>query len=387
MDGARLLNAAVALAVPASAIGSRVDTVTLCLSKGLGCPFGALLAGPAALMETAWRQKFLFGGAMRQAGMMAAAALYALDHHVDRLAVDHERARRLAEGWHAAGIPVELDRVETNFVQIDTSRLDLPRADVLAASEPRAPGSRHLRPDAHPRRHPSRPRRRRHRPRARARSGGARGASSVPESLPVAELDRLLATAQAEQRMPSVSACVFRDGEIVWERALGVADVATSRAATTDDVYRIGSITKTFTAVLVMQLVDEGRIDLEAPLRTYLPEAPVGPTIRMALSHLTGVQREPPGEIWESMQPPTREELIAGLEDAELVLGPGEQWHYSNLVFALLGEIVMRVGGESYADLLQRRILDPLGLLTHEPQPRGAEGEPLLRRPVHRHGP
>ncbi len=133
LDGARLLNAAIALGVPVSAIGSRVDTVTLCLSKGLGCPFGALLAGPAALMEAAWRQKFLFGGAMRQAGMMAAAALYALDHHVDRLAVDHERARRLAEGWHAAGIPVELDRVETNFVQIDTARLDLPRADVLAA--------------------------------------------------------------------------------------------------------------------------------------------------------------------------------------------------------------------------------------------------------------
>ena len=133
MDGARLLNAAVALGVPAAAIASRVDTVTLCLSKGLGCPFGALLAGPADLMAAAWRQKFLFGGAMRQAGMMAAAALYALDHHVERLVVDHERARRLAEGWHAAGVPVELDRVETNFVQIDTSRLDLPRADVLAA--------------------------------------------------------------------------------------------------------------------------------------------------------------------------------------------------------------------------------------------------------------
>jgi threonine aldolase len=133
LDGARLMNAAIALGVPVSAIGSRVDTVTLCLSKGLGCPFGALLAGPATLMEAAWRQKFLFGGAMRQAGMMAAAALYALDHHVDRLAVDHERARRLAEGWHAAGIPVELDRVETNFVQIDTARLDLSRADVLAA--------------------------------------------------------------------------------------------------------------------------------------------------------------------------------------------------------------------------------------------------------------
>ena len=91
------------------------------------------------------------------------------------------------------------------------------------------------------------------------------------------ELHRILATAQAERRMPSVSASVFRDGEIVWEGVLGVADVASSRAATANDVYRIGSITKTFTAVLVMQLVDAGRIELDAPLRTYLPEAPVGP--------------------------------------------------------------------------------------------------------------
>ena len=133
MDGARLFNAAVALGVPAAEIGSRVDTVTVCLSKGLGCPLGALLAGPAELMEIAWREKFLFGGAMRQAGIVAAAALYALDNHVERLAVDHERARRLAEGWHAAGLPVELDRVETNFVQLDTSRLDLPRAEMLSA--------------------------------------------------------------------------------------------------------------------------------------------------------------------------------------------------------------------------------------------------------------
>jgi len=132
----------------------------------------------------------------------------------------------------------------------------------------------------------------------------------LPETLE-AELDRFLATAQSEQRMPSVSACVFRDGEVIWERVLGNADVPSGRASTTDDVYRIGSITKTFTAVLIMQLVEAGRIDLEAPMRTYLPEAPVGPTVRMALSHLTGVQREPPGEIWESMTPPSREELIA----------------------------------------------------------------------------
>ncbi len=140
MDGARLLNAATALGVTAAEIGSRVDTVTMCLSKGLGCPLGAVLAGPAELIELAWRQKFLFGGAMRQAGMIAAAALYALDHHVDRLAVDHERARRLAEGWHAAGLPVDLDRVETNFVQIDTSRLVLSRDEVLAELRERGVG-------------------------------------------------------------------------------------------------------------------------------------------------------------------------------------------------------------------------------------------------------
>ena len=189
-------------------------------------------------------------------------------------------------------------------------------------------------------------------------------------------LDHLLRTAQAEQRMPSVSACVFRRGELLWEGVLGVADVKAARPATTDDVYRIGSITKTFTAVLVMQLVDAGRIELDAPLHVYLPEVPPGPTVRMALSHLTGVQREPPGEIWESMRPPSRDELIAGLEDAEQVLAPGELWHYSNLVFALLGEIVMRSTGRTYAEVLQERILDPLGLARTSLRP-----SPPLARP------
>jgi threonine aldolase len=131
LDGARLLNAAVALGVPAAAIGRHTDTVTLCLSKGLGCPLGAILAGPADLIERAWREKFLFGGAMRQAGVIAAAGLYALDHHVERLADDHARARRLAEGWHEAGVPVELGRVETNFVQIDAGRLSVSRDEAL----------------------------------------------------------------------------------------------------------------------------------------------------------------------------------------------------------------------------------------------------------------
>jgi threonine aldolase len=131
LDGARLMNAAIAGGVPAAEIGRHFDTVTLCLSKGLGCPFGALVAGSAERMEKARRLKHLFGGAMRQAGIVAAAGVYALDHHVTLLADDHARARRLAEGWHAAGLPVELEQVETNFVQLDAGPLGMSKWEVL----------------------------------------------------------------------------------------------------------------------------------------------------------------------------------------------------------------------------------------------------------------
>jgi threonine aldolase len=132
LDGARLVNAAVALGVRPSEIAGRFDTVTLCLSKGLGCPLGALLAGSRELMERAWREKHLFGGAMRQAGVIAAAGVYALDHHVERLGEDHERARALAGALHGAGVHVDLDQVETNFVQVDVAPLGLTRAEALA---------------------------------------------------------------------------------------------------------------------------------------------------------------------------------------------------------------------------------------------------------------
>ena len=131
LDGARILNAATATGVPAAEIGRRFDTVTLCLSKGLGCPLGALVAGSEELMRKARRLKHQFGGAMRQAGIVAAAGIYAFDHHIERLAEDHARARRLAEGLHAAGVPVDLEQVETNFVQIDVGALGLDTADAL----------------------------------------------------------------------------------------------------------------------------------------------------------------------------------------------------------------------------------------------------------------
>jgi threonine aldolase len=132
LDGARLLNAATSLGVPAAEIGACADTVTLCLSKGLGCPLGALLAGSRELIERAWREKHLFGGAMRQAGIVAAAGVYALDHHVERLRDDHARARRLGESLANAGVPVDLEKIESNFVQVDLAPLGLERGDALA---------------------------------------------------------------------------------------------------------------------------------------------------------------------------------------------------------------------------------------------------------------
>lgn len=132
LDGARLFNAAVASGNAAASYGRLADTVTVCFSKGLGCPLGAVLASSRERIEQAWLGKFLFGGALRQAGIVAAAMLYALEHHVDRLADDHARARRLAHGLADRGLPVDPDEVETNFVGVDVTPLGLTSADARA---------------------------------------------------------------------------------------------------------------------------------------------------------------------------------------------------------------------------------------------------------------
>jgi len=114
LDGARLFNASVGAGLPPAEWARHADSVTICFSKGLGCPLGAVVAGSADFIERAWEGKYLFGGAMRQAGVIAAAALYAIDHNVDRLADDHAQARRLAEG-----LGLDVSAVDTNFVEID----------------------------------------------------------------------------------------------------------------------------------------------------------------------------------------------------------------------------------------------------------------------------
>jgi threonine aldolase len=122
MDGARLFNAVVASGTTARAFATQVDSIWVDLSKGLGAPIGAVLAGTRDFIEEAWRFKQRFGGAMRQAGIIAAAGVFALRHHVDRLAEDHERARRLAYGLaELRGLALNPERVETNIVIFDVS--------------------------------------------------------------------------------------------------------------------------------------------------------------------------------------------------------------------------------------------------------------------------
>jgi CubicO group peptidase (beta-lactamase class C family) len=174
---------------------------------------------------------------------------------------------------------------------------------------------------------------------------------------------RLVLEAQSEGRLPSVSAAAFRGGEVVWDDAVGLADVEQGAEATTDSQYAVASITKTFTAASVMQLRDAGKLDLEDPLSRHIPEVAHGtPTLRRLLSHASGLQREPPGEVWETLHFPGEQELLQSLEEAEQVLPPSAAWHYSNLAYALLGHVVTRVSGTPLQDYVRERLLGPLGL-------------------------
>src|ERR687888_55559 len=117
MDGARLMNAVVASGVKAADFAGGFDTAWVDFTKGLGAPIGAVLVGSRELIERAWRYKQMWGGAMRQSGVVAAAGLYALDHHVERLAEDHANAKALAEGLaQIDGVSIDPARVETNIV-------------------------------------------------------------------------------------------------------------------------------------------------------------------------------------------------------------------------------------------------------------------------------
>jgi CubicO group peptidase (beta-lactamase class C family) len=198
---------------------------------------------------------------------------------------------------------------------------------------------------------------------------------STPERL-VAKLDRLVGVEQRDKRYPSLAAAVLRDGELVWEKAVGAADVEAKVEATPTTQYRVGSITKTFTAAAIMQLRDAGKLDLEDTLDRHVEGAAYSPSIRRLLSHASGLQRETHDESWLTLRFAPPDELLETLDRAEMVLPAGARFHYSNLAFALLGIVVERVSGVPYKDYVRERLLEPLGLsrLTFEPDPPAAKG-------------
>jgi CubicO group peptidase (beta-lactamase class C family) len=172
----------------------------------------------------------------------------------------------------------------------------------------------------------------------------------MPEPVLPTTARRLLARtarAQRDGRAPGLVAGVVRDDGLAWSAGRG--DVPEPH---TDVQYRLGSISKTVTAVAVMRLRDEGKLALDDPLAEHLPGTPLGDrTIGQLLSHLAGASAESPGGWWERTPGGALGEL--GLSGADVVLGAARRFHYSNLGFGLLGELVSRLRGASWDDVVR----------------------------------
>jgi CubicO group peptidase (beta-lactamase class C family) len=180
--------------------------------------------------------------------------------------------------------------------------------------------------------------------------------------------ERLVRRAQADGRVPALGVALHRGDRPLWTYQVG---------GEPGRLFRLGSVTKTFTAVLVMQCRDDGLLDLDDPVGRHLDVPRFGDaTVRRLLSHTAGVQREPSGDVWDTLRVPDRDRLLAELDRAEQVLPPGRRYHYSNLGFALLGHLAGRLRGGTWAEVLAERVLEPLGLgsVTAEPGDRAATG-------------
>lgn len=189
-------------------------------------------------------------------------------------------------------------------------------------------------------------------------------------------LSHRLATEQATRRLPSIVAGLVRDGELVWSDAVGTVDGRADGAlATTDTQYRIGSISKTFVAVEVLRLRDASQIDLGDTIGKHLSEVPFGQvTIAQLLSHSAGLQAETDGDWWERTEGDSWQALLDS--GVGLRFTPGTRFHYSNVGYAILGELVARLRGEPWQDAVRTGILEPLGMTrtTMRPVPPAAQG-------------
>ena len=174
-----------------------------------------------------------------------------------------------------------------------------------------------------------------------------------------------------EHHVPGAAVAIVRDQELAWAEGFGLADIASQRAMTPDTLFGVASISKTFTGAAIVQLRDEGKLALDDPLMKFIPEFKAvtchygrieDVTLRRLLTHLSGLVGESPTSHWRSASFPTMTEIIAGLAKSALVIEPHSAFKYSNLAFALLGEVVARVSGRPFTEYLRREILDPLGM-------------------------
>ena len=171
-------------------------------------------------------------------------------------------------------------------------------------------------------------------------------------------IDEIVARTQTVSRAPSLIVAVIRDGAIAHLCLAG-----TTPRPSPDLQYRLGSITKTMTAALVLGLRDAGRLDLDDLVTTHLPGLDLpGVRLRHLLSHSSGLQREPEGAWWERNPGVSVDELLARVTSAKLAFGPYQRYHYSNLAYGLLGAVVERVTGAPWWDTLSARLLAPLGM-------------------------
>ncbi len=189
-------------------------------------------------------------------------------------------------------------------------------------------------------------------------------------------LDKWVAHAMKKSHQPGLALGLVHDGELLWGSGYGVADLETKKPVTLDTRFRIASITKTFTATGILQLRDAGKLCLDDPVAKYLDwfdlrykDAP-GITIRNLLTHTSGLPRDSKNAMWTDCEAPVWDDFVADTKTRQPTRPPYEKFAYSNLGYSLLGGIIATVSGTSWADYLQKMVLDPLGMSETFPIPR-----------------
>ncbi len=208
----------------------------------------------------------------------------------------------------------------------------------------------------------------------------APGQSAVPAADPyrpaVERLQALVEREVADKRLPALSIALVDDQRVVWAKGFGHRDRDGKQPATAETVYRVGSVSKLFTDVAVMQLVEQGKIDLDAPVTKYLPDfKPVNKfddtpiTLRHLMAHRSGLIREPPVGNYFDPTGPTLARTVASINGTDLVYPPGKKIKYSNAAIGVVGYALEKTQGEKFEAYLKRTVLDPLGMASSSFEP------------------